>query len=103
MNDPGLLVVRSEPIDLEMEAEYHRWYADHLRQLAAVPGVTRAQRFESVDGTPRFMALYETESLDVFNSADYLKVGRFGSLTKHVRFTRNVYRYMPPEGPLWRR
>ena len=94
--DPVTLIVRSEPSDPTMLDRYHAWYADHLRQLLAVPGVEVAQRYESIDGDMRYMARYELESTDVFDTEAYRAIGRFGPMERHVRFTRNVYRTMPP-------
>ncbi len=86
------LIVRSEPLGDELLAEYEQWYAKHISELLAVPGVLSARRFESIDGGPRFMVQYELESPEVLDSEAYRAVGRFGEMEPKVRFTRNVYR-----------
>jgi len=97
--DPLLLVVRSEPVSPEHAPEYHRWYADHVEKLTAVPGVMSGRRFQCIDGEPQFMALYEIENFDVFDTPPYREVKGFGTIEPYVRFTRNVYRSMPVDGP----
>jgi hypothetical protein len=98
-NEPLLLVVRSEPVGPEHLEEYHRWYADHVKQLVEVPGVLSGRRFECIDGEMQFMAQYEIENWDVFDTPPYRKIKGFGTIEPYVRSTRNVYRSMPLEGP----
>jgi hypothetical protein len=99
MNDPLTLVVRSEPLDASRTEAYHRWYAQHVDELLAVPGVLSGRRFECIDGEPRFMALYTIADFSVFSTPAYRQIQGFGPLTDHIRFTRNVYRTMPNGGP----
>jgi hypothetical protein len=99
MSDPLTLVVRSEPLDDTQLEAYHRWYAQHVDELLAVPGVLSGQRFECVDGDPRFMAMYSIENFETFSTPAYRAIQGFGPMTDHVRFTRNVYRTMPNGGP----
>lgn len=99
MSDALSLVVRSEPLDLAVTAEYHRWYAQHVDELLSVPGVLSGRRFECVDGEPRFMAVYSIADFGVFSTPAYRRIQGFGPLTDQVRFTRNVYRDMPIGGP----
>jgi hypothetical protein len=96
MPEPVLLVVRSEPIDPTMAERYHEWYEGHVRLLLTVPGILSGRRFESVDGEPRYMAMYEVEDSSVLESEAYLSVRGFGEMAPHVRYTRNVYRQMSP-------
>jgi hypothetical protein len=95
---PVVLSVRSEPVAPLSESEYHAWYANHITQLLAVPGVLLARRFESIDGDMRFMAMYEIANQEVMQSEAYRSVGRFGRIDPYVRYTRNVYREIPLEG-----
>jgi hypothetical protein len=99
MSDSLLLVVRSEPFDRAMAGDYHRWYAQHVDEITKVPGVLNGRRFECIDGEPDFMAMYEIADFDVFSTPAYRQVKGFGPMSDHVRFTRNVYRAMPVEGP----
>lgn len=99
MADPLLLVVRSEPLTPEVAPEYHRWYADHVEKLTAVPGVLSGRRFECIDGEMQFMAMYEIADMETFDTPPYREIKGFGTIEPHVRFTRNVYREMPLDGP----
>jgi len=54
------------------EAELNAWYEeDHLPERAALPGFLTARRFESVDGAPKYLALYELEDLSVLETPEY--------------------------------
>ncbi len=86
------LIVRSEPVGEELMEVYEAWYARHIQELLAVPGVLGARRFESIEGEPRFMVQYELEGPEVLDSEAYRAVGRFAEMEPNVRFTRNVYR-----------
>jgi hypothetical protein len=59
----------------EHEAEFNRWYdREHMRERVEVPGFLSAQRYASTGDSPwRYLALYETEALDVFTSPVYRK------------------------------
>ena len=92
----GLLLVMID-IDPEHEEEFNRWYnEEHLPERLACPGFLSGRRFVSVEGTPKYLALYDLESPDVLQSADYQKI--FGPsawtqrISKHFsHLVRNVY------------
>ena len=56
-----------------LEADFNAWYdREHMQERVAIPGFRYARRFKSNDGGPRrYLALYVTESLDVFRSDAY--------------------------------
>ena len=61
LNRRGLLLVMGEPHP-DAEAEFNRWYdEEHLKERIACPGILGARRFRAVEGTPRYLALYELE------------------------------------------
>jgi hypothetical protein len=67
----GLLVAAITPAP-GSEAEFTAWYnEEHLPQLAAVPGVLAARRFEAGDRASerRFVALYHLRDVSVSRSA----------------------------------
>ena len=69
-----LLVVR---IDVEpaMEEELNRWYnEEHITGLLKVPGVLWAKRGINTGKGPKYIAVYEHESIDVQHSEAYRKV-----------------------------
>jgi hypothetical protein len=73
----GLLMVWAD-IDPEYEAEYHRWYdEEHIAHLLAVPGFLSAGRYVALNGSPKYLALYELEAPDVLKSPAFLDGVRF--------------------------
>lgn len=73
----GVLLTWTE-IPVELEAEYHAWYNDkHLGQRLAMPGFLRCRRYAAVSGGPRFLATYETRTIEDLVSGPYLAlIGR---------------------------
>lgn len=48
------------------EEEFEAWYnLEHIPALAEVPGVLRARRFAPIDGSSKFLAVYELADADV--------------------------------------
>ncbi len=94
----GLLLVMAD-IDHTTEHEFNQWYEqEHLAERMAIPGFLRARRFTVIEGSPKYLALYDLESPEVLNSAAYRHVVGAGksAWTKRMepRFmnsTRNVY------------
>jgi len=70
----GLLFV-SMDIPPALEDEFNRWYnTEHLAQLLGVPGFRTARRFVAVEGAPKYLALYDLDSVDVLKSEAYIYV-----------------------------
>jgi len=64
----GGLLVASMNVDPAAEHEFNEWYnAEHLPQLAAVPGVLCARRYRGT-GERKYLALYHLAHLDVSRS-----------------------------------
>lgn len=58
-----------------LEDEFNAWYdGEHLPQRRNMPGFRSATRWECVDGWPRWMALYQLDSLTALNTEEYLAV-----------------------------
>jgi hypothetical protein len=74
---PGLLMVWTD-IPPEVEPGFNEWYnREHMPdRINKVPGFTRGRRFVAIDGSPRYLALYETRSAQVFRSAPYLAINK---------------------------
>lgn len=104
----GLLAVWTD-IAPEMESEFNEWYnTEHIPQLLGVPGFLSGRRYLSVEGEPKYLALYELADENVLKSDAFLKVREVPTeWTKKVRpYFRNtaigVYRQIfshgtPPE------
>ncbi len=53
--------------------EHDRWHThEHLPERLSIPGFRRGTRWVATDGEPRYMVLYEVESLRVLTSGPYL-------------------------------
>ncbi|MBL7501094.1 hypothetical protein I6A84_17685 [Frankia sp. CNm7] len=69
----GILLVQSNPVSAEREAEYNRWYdEEHIPDVRAVPGFVAARRYRVRDAggikagpsTPSYVIIYEVEADD---------------------------------------
>ncbi|MCA8413061.1 MAG: hypothetical protein QJR04_26935 [Burkholderia multivorans] len=60
-------------IDPAHEADFNAWYdREHMQERVAIPGFTHARRFRATDRGPRkYLALYVTDTLDVFRGGAY--------------------------------
>ena len=86
----GLLAVWMQ-IPERMEEEFTAWYNDeHVPERLGVPGFFGARRYLSLQGYPKFAALYPLEDLAVLSSDDYLKLRRGGSTPWTRRIGRNL-------------
>jgi hypothetical protein len=51
-------------VEPDWEAELNRWYdEEHIPELLKVPGYQSARRYQAVEGEPKYMALYEIDSV----------------------------------------
>jgi hypothetical protein len=75
--------------------EWDAWYRGHLAAMAAVPGITSAQRFRALDeGPPPSLAMYTVASPAVFDSEIYLRtrgMGPFLPLVDPRLHRRNLF------------
>jgi len=72
----GALLAVSMNVDPAAEPEFNEWYnAEHLPQLASVPGVLCARRFQSHEDKPerKYLALYHLTGPDVSRSDAWKK------------------------------
>jgi hypothetical protein len=94
-----LYIVRMD-VDPATESAFNAWYNDeHLPALLQVPGVIAAYRYASLEGTPKFIAIYELESptvrtSDAWKHAVEMTPRPLGVTPQHV--TRNVYAQIYP-------
>ncbi|WP_420998054.1 hypothetical protein ACKI2N_029215 [Cupriavidus sp. 30B13] len=67
----GMLFVASN-VDAADEDDFNQWYdREHVEERARIRGFISAARYEAVQGGPKYLGLYRTESLAVFTSAAY--------------------------------
>ncbi|HEX2116976.1 MAG TPA: hypothetical protein VHM01_21440 [Alphaproteobacteria bacterium] len=71
MTVPGELLVWTD-VDPAHEADFNNWYdREHMDERVAIPGFVSARRFQRIGGGRKYLALYRTESLAVFDSVAY--------------------------------
>src|SRR6478736_3306390 len=59
--------------------EWDKWYLGHLAAMAAVPGISSAQRFRALgEGVPPSLAMYTVASPAVFESEAYRRTRGMG-------------------------
>lgn len=70
----GLLCIWTD-IDPAHELDFNRWYdREHMQERVAIPGFQNARRFAALGPCPRpYLALYYTDTLDVFRSEPYAR------------------------------
>ena len=67
----GVLLVWADVPQVH-EPEFNQWYnQEHLPDLAAIPGVLWAARFEAVEGGPKHLAWYALEDVRTYSSAGF--------------------------------
>lgn len=99
MTEPAACLYMSlRDVDPRFEKEYLDWLVgEHLPDLLAVPGVLRAHRYESHDGSsPKYLAIYELESPAVLGSETWARAAnteRARALKEHWDMkARNIFR-----------
>ncbi len=82
-------------LDPSRTAEWDVWYRGHLAAMAAVPGVSSAQRFRALAaGPPPSLAMYSVASPAVFDGDIYLRtrgMGPFVSVVDESLHRRNLF------------
>ena len=69
----ALLVVFTD-VDSEQDADFNAWYnQEHLPERLSAPGFLDGARYEAVKGGPRYLAIYELESVEALHSPEYLR------------------------------
>lgn len=67
----GLLYVEVD-CPPELEGEFHAWYnTEHIPERLRIPGFVSARRYAALEGSPRWLAVYELTSLAVLDSPEY--------------------------------
>jgi hypothetical protein len=70
----GLLLAMMEPSPT-LEQEFQSWYdSEHFPEREGIEGFVTATRLVCVEGWPRYLALYDLESVEVLHGGDYAKI-----------------------------
>ena len=97
----GLLLVMMD-VPPEHEEELNRWYdEEHLPERAGLPGFLSARRFVAREGSPKYLAIYELESVDALDGEAYRALSSPTQWTQRIRMLRtsglrNVYEEITP-------
>jgi len=91
---PYVLTVRVG-VAPEKENEFNAWYnEDHIPALLKVGGVRSGKRYRAVEGTPKYLAVYELDNPEVIKSEAWVKArdyGRTSVIWPHLQgLQRNV-------------
>jgi hypothetical protein len=80
-------------IDPEKEEEFNDWYNNvHLPGIVNCPGFTSGRRYRSIRGEPKFMALYEIESVDALKSEQFIEESGWYQFETGIKnFSWNLY------------
>ncbi|MBV9532111.1 MAG: hypothetical protein JO283_13850 [Bradyrhizobium sp.] len=66
------MLLTSMDIDPKDEADFNRWYdREHLKERVAIEGFIEARRYVAHSGTPKYLCLYSTETIEVLDSPAY--------------------------------
>jgi len=66
------MLLTSMDIDASDEAEFNRWYdREHLEERVGIEGFLEARRYIADEGSPKYLCLYSTSTIDVLDSATY--------------------------------
>ena len=72
----ALMVVYAD-VDIEHDAEFNAWYnEEHIPERMSAPGFLDSARYQSVKGGPRYLAVYELESAETLQSAQYKQMSQ---------------------------
>jgi hypothetical protein len=66
------MLLTSMDIDAADEEDFNRWYDhEHLEERVAIEGFIEARRYVAHTGSPKYLCLYSTETIDVLDSPAY--------------------------------
>jgi len=66
------MLLTSMDIDPADEANFNRWYDDeHLEERVAIDGFLEARRYVAHAGSPKYLCLYSTKTIEVLDSPAY--------------------------------
>jgi hypothetical protein len=66
------MLLTSMDVDAADETDFNRWYdREHLEERVAIDGFLEARRYVAHNGSPRFLFLYSTKTIEVLDSPAY--------------------------------
>jgi hypothetical protein len=84
------MLLTSMDIDEAHEADFNRWYdREHLEERVAIEGFVEARRYVAIEGAPKYLSLYSTETFEVLDSPAY----RAALANQTARSKANIARF----------
>jgi hypothetical protein len=88
-NAGGVILVSMTP-DPEREEEFNDWYnTEHIPFFNQLPGVIAARRFRAVAGSPKYVALYHVETIDIYATREWMAINETPWILRMRRFQRD--------------
>lgn len=70
-----LIYAVTSDIDPALESAFNAWYnTEHVVELLAVPGFTAARRFQALDGSPKYLAVYDLADVDILEQYAFQRI-----------------------------
>ena len=71
LSGKGMLITIMDADPAE-EADFNRWYdCEHIIERTGIPGFLESRRYVAVDGAPRYVNFYTTETIETLSSPAY--------------------------------
>lgn len=85
----GAILVAMTP-DPEREDEFNDWYnTEHIPFFNQLPGVITARRFRAIAGSPKYVALYYIETIDIDATPEWMAIDETPWILRLRRFQRD--------------
>jgi hypothetical protein len=89
----GMLLTSMDIDPADDEEDFNRWYdREHLEERVAIDGFLEARRYLAHAGSPKYLCLYSTRTIDVLDSPTYRT--RLGKPTDWSRKTMAKFKNM---------
>jgi hypothetical protein len=73
LSGTGMLITVMD-IAPEEDLDYHRWYdKEHFAERVGIEGFLEARRYDAIEGAPRYLHLYTTETFETLDGPAYRK------------------------------
>jgi hypothetical protein len=87
------MLLTSMDIDAADEEDFNRWYdREHLEERVAIEGFLEARRYIAYSGSPQYLCLYSTGTIEVLDSPAYR--ARLGRPTDWSKTTMACFKNM---------
>lgn len=84
--ETGYIMEVRVDIDPAYEEEWNKWYNEvHLPEIVGCPGFLRARRFVAVDGSPKYIAIYDIDSEKALETTEFSNRRGWDRFKPHVK------------------